>query len=98
MMNRSFAGALLCAAPAASWACAPLGPPAAEIKSPEAPVSFEQGDDQIGVSVNGKAFTSFRYEERWDKPFLYPLTTASGRVISRGYPVEPREVRTALQN
>lgn len=29
--------------------------------------------------------------EAWDKPFLYPIRTVSGKVISRGWPIEPRE-------
>lgn len=36
------------------------------------------------------AITSLHYAEKWDKPFLYPLRTAKGQVISRGWPVEPR--------
>jgi len=31
---------------------------------------------------------SFYYGEEWDKPFLYPLRTVSGRVVCRRYPVE----------
>jgi hypothetical protein len=54
-------------------------------------VSFEQGGDQIQVLVDGQPFTTFHYEEQWDKPFLYPLRTGSGMVISRGYPIEPRQ-------
>ena len=32
--------------------------------------------------------TSFHYGAKWDKPFLYPLKTPSGLVLSRGYPFE----------
>jgi hypothetical protein len=56
-----------------------------------AAVSFEQGKEQIRVLIVGRPLTTFHYEEKWDKPFLYPLRTASGMVISRGYPIEPRE-------
>jgi hypothetical protein len=29
--------------------------------------------------------------DKWDKPFLYPIRTTSGKVLSRGWPLEPRE-------
>ncbi|MEX2303815.1 MAG: PmoA family protein [Bryobacterales bacterium] len=68
------------------------GPAETETAVPEtAAVSFEQGQGQIHVFIDGQPFTTFRYEEQWDKPFLYPLRTASGTIISRGYPIEPRE-------
>jgi hypothetical protein len=31
---------------------------------------------------------SIHYGQQWDKPFLYPLRTVSGRVLSRRYPLE----------
>jgi hypothetical protein len=72
-----------CSGPAETEAAPETGAAAA--------VSFEQGAEQIQVLIDGQPFTTFRYEEKWDKPFLYPLRTASGMVISRGFPVEPRE-------
>jgi len=54
-------------------------------------VSFRQGPSSIEVLAGGRPFTSFVYDEKWDKPFLYPLRTASGIVLSRGFPVEKRE-------
>ncbi|HEU0120021.1 MAG TPA: PmoA family protein [Bryobacteraceae bacterium] len=33
--------------------------------------------------------TTFHWEEQWDKPFLHPIRTISGTVLSRGYPVAP---------
>lgn len=53
-------------------------------------VTFTQGEQRVEISIGGEPFTAFHYEEKWDKPFLYPLRTASGTVISRGYPIEPR--------
>jgi len=52
------------------------------------------GGEKVAIAVGGKPFTNFYYGKEWDKPFLYPLLTASGRVISRGWPVEPREGET----
>ena len=55
------------------------------------PVSFELGDRGVRVLLGGELFTSLRFGDEWAKPFLYPLRTASGLTLSRGYPVEPRE-------
>ena len=56
-----------------------------------AAVSFDRGKGAIRVLVDGEFLTAFRFGREWDKPFLYPLRTASGTVVSRGYPLEPRE-------
>ncbi len=53
-------------------------------------VAFSTAEERVDVALGGNPFTSFHYEEKWDKPFLYPLRTASGTVVSRGYPIEPR--------
>src|SRR5207237_271132 len=38
----------------------------------------------------GQPFTSYLWPERLAKPVLYPLRTAKGTIITRGYPLEPR--------
>lgn len=55
-----------------------------------APVSFEQDDHRITVLLSGKPFTAFHFGDEWNKPFLHPLRTSSGTVISREYPAQPR--------
>lgn len=55
-----------------------------------ASVTLELVADEIRISWRGRQLTSFHFSERWDKPFLYPLRTASGITVSRGYPLEPR--------
>ncbi len=52
-------------------------------------VSFAKHAGRIEIFLGGRPLTAFHYEEKWDKPFLYPLRTASGLVISRGYPINP---------
>ena len=49
------------------------------------------GGSRLSVPLGGTEFTSFYWGEEWDKPFLHPIRSASGRVLSRGFPVEPRE-------
>jgi hypothetical protein len=53
-------------------------------------VTFEHLTDRIEVRMDGKSLTAFHHDAKWDKPFLYPIRTVSGMVISRGWPVEPR--------
>lgn len=55
-----------------------------------AAVSFSQEKDRIDVHLDGRPLTSFHYAAKWDKPFLHPLRTSSGLLISRGYPVDPQ--------
>ncbi len=55
-------------------------------------VKFVQknGEQKVDVIVGGKYFTSYNYSSKIDKPVLYPLQTASGVLVSRGFPLEPR--------
>jgi Methane oxygenase PmoA len=45
---------------------------------------------RVDVSIDGQPFTSYIWPERLKKPVLYPLRTAKGTIITRGYPLEPR--------
>ena len=45
---------------------------------------------RIDVLVGGKPFTSYIYAASIKKPVLYPLRTASGTIVTRGFPLEPR--------
>jgi hypothetical protein len=51
-------------------------------------VKIEVQDDQIAVSVNGKPFTALQKGKDANKPYLYPLLTASGKRVTRGFPME----------
>ena len=42
------------------------------------------------VTVGGKPFTSYIYPTSLKKPVLYPIRSASGALVTRGYPLEPR--------
>ena len=43
---------------------------------------------RIAVEIDGKPFTTFFIGPDAPKPYLHPLRTASGKVITRGYPME----------
>jgi Methane oxygenase PmoA len=45
---------------------------------------------RVDVIIDGKPFTSYIWPTTLKKPVLYPLRTANGTVITRGYPLEPR--------
>ena len=45
---------------------------------------------RVDVTIDGKPFTSYVFERSQKKPFLFPLRTANGTVVTRGYPIEPR--------
>jgi hypothetical protein len=47
-------------------------------------------EQRVDVLVAGKPFTSYIYPASLKKPVLYPLRTASGTIVTRGYPLEPR--------
>ena len=47
-------------------------------------------DKRLDVLVDGKPFTSYIYPDDIMKPVLYPLRTAEGSFITRGWPLDPR--------
>jgi hypothetical protein len=52
-----------------------------------AQVRFEQGGDHIGVTIDNRPFTDFYVGAAYPKPFLWPLRTASGLVVTRNFPL-----------
>lgn len=55
-------------------------------------VSFFENPKQhkVDVLVDGKPFTTFLYPDNLEKPILYPIQTASGLTVTRGFPLEKR--------
>ncbi|HVT90410.1 MAG TPA: PmoA family protein [Tepidisphaeraceae bacterium] len=45
---------------------------------------------RVDVLVDDQPFTSYIWAENLKVPTLYPIRTASGTVITRGFPLEPR--------
>ena len=56
--------------------------------------------EDIGVNIDGKPFTTFHYGNDANKPFLAPLRSASGKIVTRGFPMEniPGESRDHLHH
>ena len=43
--------------------------------------------DQVDVAIGGKPFTTYYLDETVAKPYLMPLRSAQGTIVTRGYPV-----------
>lgn len=52
------------------------------------PAQVRFSKDQITVSVDGKPFTTFHYGEEANKPYLAPLRSASGKIVTRRFPMQ----------
>src|SRR5215472_15279843 len=52
------------------------------------------------ITIDGKPFTTFHSGADANKPFLAPVRSASGKVVTRGYPMEnlPGESRDHLHH
>jgi hypothetical protein len=63
-----------------------------------AQVRFDPADKTI--SIDGKPFTTFHAGSEVGKPFLAPVRSASGKVVTRGFPMEnlPGESRDHLHH
>jgi hypothetical protein len=47
-------------------------------------------DHRVDVLIGGKPFTAYLYPATLKKPVLYPILTASGTAVTRGFPLDPR--------
>jgi hypothetical protein len=73
-----------------------IGGPTADTARPTATdgskveVVQREAERRVDVLIDGQPFTSYIYPETLKKPVLYPLRTARGTVVTRGYPLDPR--------
>ena len=51
-------------------------------------VKITQGTDRISVEIDGKPYTDFFLSADGNKPYVYPLRTASGIIVTRHFPME----------
>lgn len=47
-------------------------------------------DKKVEVFVDNKFFTAFIYPDNMEKQSLYPIIASSGKMITRGFPLQPR--------
>ena len=50
----------------------------------------KENEKKVEVLVGGNFFTAYIYDPKIDKPVLFPLQTASGIKVTRGFPLAPR--------
>jgi hypothetical protein len=53
-------------------------------------VSPNEAARRVDVAIGGRPFTSYIWPERQKKPVLYPLRSAKGTLVTRGWPMDPR--------
>lgn len=58
---------------------------------PDILIQENKQEKKIDVVVDGNLFTSYRYSTDFEKPFLFPIYSPNGSVVTRGYPLEPRK-------
>jgi hypothetical protein len=59
-----------------------------------AQVKIKKAPDRISVEIDGKPYTAFFIGPETRKPYLHPLRSASGTIVTRRYPMEMVEGET----
>ena len=67
-----------------------LAPALAEAQGPRVDVVVREAERRVDVTVDGKPFTSYIWPTTIKKPTLFPVRSASGTAVTRGFPLEPR--------
>jgi len=53
-------------------------------------VAINEQARRVEISIDGQPFTSYIWPATLKKPVLYPLRTAKGAIVTRGFPLEQR--------
>jgi hypothetical protein len=51
------------------------------------PVELQRNEYQVEISMGGRSFTTFYFDPKVAKPYLFPLRSAQGTVLTRGFPM-----------
>jgi hypothetical protein len=54
-------------------------------------IKVNEAAKRVDVTIDGKPFTSYIWPSTLKKPVLYPLRTAKGTLVTRGFPLDPRK-------
>ena len=76
------------------WACLVLFAAAAAVPLRGAggvEVSVNNAAKRVDITIDGKPFTSYIWPTTLKKPVLYPVRTARGTLVTRGFPLDPRK-------
>ena len=65
---------------------------AATVQAQEPGVRFvsNEANRRVDVLIDGQPFTAYIWPEKLKVPVLYPLRTAQGTIVTRGFPLDPR--------
>jgi len=53
-------------------------------------VAMIPAEHRVRVTVDGTPFTSLLFPDSLEKPILFPIYAADGQIITRGFPINPR--------
>jgi hypothetical protein len=53
-------------------------------------VKVNEAAQRVDITIDGKPFTSYIWPSTLKKPVLYPIRTAKGTLVTRGFPLDPR--------
>lgn len=76
------------------WVCAALLTVAAAVTLKSAggvEIKVNEAARRVDVTIDGQPFTSYIWPDTLKKPVLYPLRTAKGTPVTRGFPLDPRK-------
>ncbi len=73
------------------WLLLGLGlPVVGQAQAPRVEVIAREADRRVDVTVDGQPFTSYVWPTTLKKPTLYPIRSASGALVTRGWPLAAR--------
>jgi hypothetical protein len=76
------------------WVCAAILTAMAAVPMKSAggvEVKVNEAARRVDVTVDGQPFTSYIWPDTLKKPVLYPIRTAKGTLVTRGFPLDPRK-------
>ena len=53
-------------------------------------VTVRDSERRVDITVDGQPFTAYIWPTSLKKPVLYPIRTAKGTLVTRGFPLDPR--------
>ena len=72
-------------------AAGPKGPALRlEAEAKSVTVTPSEAARRVDVTIGGAPFTSYIWPDRLRKPVLYPIRSAAGTLVTRGWPLDPR--------
>jgi hypothetical protein len=76
------------------WVCAAILTAMAAVPMKSAggvEVKVNDAARRVDVTIDGQPFTSYVWPDTLKKPVLYPIRTAKGTLVTRGFPLDPRK-------